>query len=122
MLAIILSSVVLACSLLALDAWAPIVSKPDTALRFVYAKDPCLMVANTSDAGARDISWNVELWNMNLPERDNPLPILTGTVNWLKPHSENGPLNLFDAPDVKSLLQPGNHLVGSAMVDCAACS
>jgi len=121
-LAIALSSFVLACSLLALDTWAPIISKADAALRFVYAKDPCLVVANTSDAGARDIAWNVELWNMDLPNRDIPLPILTGTVNWLKPHSENGPLNLFDTPSVEFLLQPGNRLVGSAMVDCSECS
>jgi hypothetical protein len=120
--AIVLSSIVLACSLLALDAWAPTVAKPETALRFVYTNDPCLMVGSISDAGAHDISWNVEIWNMDLPDRRTPLPIPNGTVNWLKPRSENGPLNLFDAPDVKSLLQPGNHLVGSAMVDCAACS
>jgi len=126
-LAIVLSSVVLAFALLALDTWAPKPSvhtnaKPDVALRFVNAKDPFLVVTNLSDAEARNMKWAVELWNMDLPDRNDPLPIPISTFDWLKAHSEGGPQNLFDAPPVTSLLRPGNRLFGSAVVDCPECS
>lgn len=95
--------------------------KPIVALRFVYPKNPALMIVNTSDWMARDIKWVVALWNMDLPERNDPLPIPVSTFDWIKPRDEGGPQNLFGSPLVSPLLKPGNRLIGSATVDCPEC-
>lgn len=71
---------------------------PEIRLRFVYPKDPSLIVVNHSGAIARDIKWTVALWNMNLPDRNDPLPIPVSSFDWLKPHTEGGPQNLFGTP------------------------
>lgn len=95
---------------------------PNVALRFVYPKSPALVIMNTSDSVARDIKWSVVLWNMDLPDRNNPLPIPTSTFDWVKAHDEGGPQNLFDTPLVTPLLKPRNRLFGCASVDCPGCS
>ncbi len=98
---------------------APIV---DVALRFISPKSPALMIKNLSDPVARDIRWMVGLWNMDLPDRQDPLPIPSQTVGWIRGHDEVGPQSLFSEPLVVPLLQPGNRLFGSASVDCPTCS
>jgi len=95
---------------------------PDVALRFIYPKSPALIIKNLSDSVARDIKWTVVLWNMDLPDRNDPLPIPIQVFDWLRAHSEGGPENLFNTPSVTPLLKPGNRLFGSASVDCPTCS
>jgi len=95
---------------------------PDVALRFVYPKSPALIFVNQSSVIAREIKWTVVLWNMDLPDRNDPLPIPIGTFDWIKPHDEGGPQNLFGGPLVAPLLKPGNRLFGSASVTCPECS
>jgi hypothetical protein len=95
---------------------------PDVTLRFVYPKDPALVIANPSDSIARDIKWMVALWNMDLPDRNDPLPIPVSTFDWIRPHDEGGPQNLFDSPLVAPLLRQGNRLFGSASVSCPECA
>ncbi len=95
---------------------------PEVGLRFVYPKEPALVIVNQSDAIARNIKWMVELWNMDLPDRNDPLPILTSAFDWIRPHQEGGPQNLFGPPNIASLLKPGNRLFGSASVSCPECS
>jgi hypothetical protein len=95
---------------------------PDVALRFVSPKAPALVLVNQSAVIARDIQWQVLLWNMDLPDRDNPLPIPIMEFPWLRPHEQGGPLNLFGSPSVAPLLKPGNQLFGSAAVICADCA
>jgi hypothetical protein len=92
------------------------------ALRFVYPKSPALMIINQSDVVVRDIKWTVILWNMDLPERGDPLPIPVQTFDWLKAYDEGGPQNLFNSPLVAPLLKPGNRLFGSASVNCPTCT
>jgi hypothetical protein len=94
---------------------------PEVTLGFVYPKDPCLVIRNPSDSIARDIKWMVALWNMDLPERNDPLPIPAQIFDWLRPHSEGGPQILFDTPLVTPLLKAGNRLFGSASVLCPGC-
>jgi hypothetical protein len=94
----------------------------DVALRFVYPKSPALMIKNLSDSVARDIKWTVLLWNMDLPDRNDPLPIPVQVFDWLKGHTEGGPQDLFSSPPIATLLKPGNRLFGSASVDCPTCS
>jgi hypothetical protein len=95
--------------------------KPDVSLRFVYPKSPALMIVNRSDVLAREIKWEVALWNVDLPDRNDPLPIPVAVFDWLIKGKEGGPMNLFDTPNVASLLKPGNRLLGSASVMCPEC-
>jgi len=94
---------------------------PDVTLRFVYPKSPALLLINSSAALARDIKWSVILWNIDLPDRNDPLPIPTQTFDWLRPGDNGGPQNLFSEPTVSPLLKPGNRLLGSASVLCPTC-
>src|SRR6266446_1456558 len=95
---------------------------PEVTLRFVYPKSPALVIMNPSNSVARDTKWMVTLWNMDLPDRDDPLPIPSSTFDWIKPHDEGGPQNLFGSPLVAPLLKPGNRLFGCSIVDCPGCS
>ena len=60
---------------------------PDVALRFVYPKSPALVLVNQSAVIARDIKWTVVLWNMDLPDRNDPLPIPVSTFDWITDNS-----------------------------------
>src|SRR5437867_4452348 len=80
-----------------------------------------LVIVNSSGSLARDIKWIVVLWNMDLPDRDDPLPIPVSTFDWIKPHQEGGPQNLFSGANVAPLLKPGDRLFGSASVNCPNC-
>jgi hypothetical protein len=95
---------------------------PDVALQFVYPKSPAVVLVNQSAVIARDIKWSVQLWNMDLPDRNDPLPIPISTFDWLRPHEQGGPQNLFGNPRVAELLKPGNRLFGSASVICPECA
>jgi hypothetical protein len=94
---------------------------PDVTLRFINPTEPALQLVNQSGVTARDIKWMVTLWNLDLPNRTNPLPIPTAAFDFIMPHSPGGPQGLFDAPMVASLLHPGDHLIGSASVSCPDC-
>lgn len=97
-------------------------SPADVALRFVYPKEPALVITNLSDSVARDIKWTVILWNMDLPDRNDPLPIPVENFDWLRGHKESAPLGLFNRPLVAPLLKSGNRLFGCASIDCPGCS
>jgi hypothetical protein len=97
------------------------VTLPDVGLRFVYQNLPALLLINRSDAVAHDIKWTVVLWNADLPDRNDPLPIPVGTFDWLRPHDNGGPEALFDSPRISSLIKQGNRLFGSASVVCPNC-
>ena len=95
---------------------------PDVAMRFVSPQEPLLLLENESAAIAREIKWVVALWNTDLPERDDPLPIPISIFDWLKPHAVSGPQSLFGSQLVKPLVKPGDHLLGSATAICPECS
>lgn len=94
--------------------------KPDITLRFVYPEAPALMIVNRSSTIARNIKYALVIFNRDLPDRDDPLPIPLASFDWLKGHSEGGPQSLFGG-QVASLLVNGNHLLGSATVNCPEC-
>lgn len=98
-----------------------VLAPPDVALRFVYSKSPALVGVNRSDVAAKEVSYGVILWNLDLPDRIDPLPIPTEKFGWIRPREESGPMNLFDRPQVSSLLKPGNRLMGVASISCAEC-
>ena len=97
-------------------------AKPDVSLRFLYPEAPSLVLENNSDVIAKDIKWTVVLFNMDLPDRNDPLPIPISTFDWIAPHSRGGPLDMFGTAFVAPLLKPGNRLFGSASVTCPTCS
>jgi hypothetical protein len=97
-------------------------AKPDVSLRFVYPEAPALILENNSDIIAKDIKWMVLLFNMDLPDRYEPLPIPISTFDWIAPHSRGGPQGMFGTASVSSLLKAGNRLFGSASVTCPTCS
>ncbi len=90
--------------------------RPDITLRLVHPKSPSLVLVNCSNVIAKDIKWTVVLWNMDLPERNDPLPIPVSAFDWLRPNCESGPQGLFYLPSVEPLLKPGNRLFGSVSV------
>lgn len=96
-------------------------SAPEVSLRFVYPIKPALVIVNSSDSVAKDIKWTVALWNLDLPDRSDPLPIPVSTFDWIRPHEEGGPQDLFSGPLVAPLLKPGDRLAGSASVICPEC-
>ncbi|WML91354.1 toll/interleukin-1 receptor domain-containing protein [Thiothrix lacustris] len=95
--------------------------QPSVRLKFVYPSSPALIIENDSPALARDIKWAVVLWNRDLPDRDDPLPIPVSTFDWLKPHQEGGAQGLFGGALVLPLVNNGDRLVGTATVDCPEC-
>jgi hypothetical protein len=95
---------------------------PEVTLRFVYPDFPSLVITNPSKILARDIKWTVALWNMDLPDRNDPLPIPVQVFDWIRPHEEGGPEDLFNTPLVNPLLKTGDRLFGSASVICPDCS
>ncbi len=96
--------------------------RSDVAMRFVYPKAPALVLVNQSPVIAREIKWAVVLWNVDLPDRDEPLPIPVSTIDWLRPGASGGPQSLFDQPNVAVALKPGDRLIGTASVICAECA
>jgi hypothetical protein len=93
---------------------------PLVALRFVGQKYPALQPINESSVIARDMKYTVALWNMERPQDLSPLQIPTGTFDWLKPHTEGGPTNIFE--HVTSELKDGDRLFGTMGVNCPDCS
>jgi len=90
--------------------------QPDVVLGFVYSKSPALILINQSSVVARDIKWALALWNIDLPDRNDPLPIPISTFDFLRPHAKGGPQNLFNSPQLSRLLKTGNRLFGSASI------
>ncbi len=103
------------------DYPAKVTVQPSVRLKFVYPSSPALIIENDSLALARDIKWAVVLWNQDLPDRDDPLPIPVSTFDWLKPHQEGGAQGLFGSALVSPLVNNGDRLVGTATVDCPKC-
>jgi len=95
------------------------VEPPQVGLGFVYSKEPSVVIYNQSNVVARDIIWEVVLWDVDSHDW-NPLPIPTGTINWLRPHDPSGPEMIFKPFEAK--FKPGTHLLGSAIVSCATCT
>jgi len=101
---------------------------PDVTIRFVYSKNPSLVLVNQSSVIARTIKWSVAIWNLDdqrtyinknpAPNAHDPLPIPSQTYDFLRPHTSGGPQLLFDTTYVKA----GQHLFGSASVVCPDCT
>jgi hypothetical protein len=93
----------------------------DVELRFVYTERPALVIVNRSGVVAKDIKWMVAVWNLDLPDRTDPLPIPVQTFDWIPANNEGGPQDLFNGPTVAPLAKTGDRLFGSASVNCPDC-
>jgi hypothetical protein len=96
--------------------------QPDVTLRFVYPATPALQLVNISDKTAREIKFTVVVWNIDLPERRDPLPIPIATFDFLKARQTSGPQGVFTSALVMPMVHQGNRLLGSASVSCPECS
>jgi len=96
-------------------------SQPDITLRFVNPKYPSLQIINQSDAVARDIKYEVVLFDLDhlSADQNQPLPIPTQTFDFVRPHAASGYMNLFYELPVQPL--PNDRLFGSASVVCPDC-
>jgi hypothetical protein len=100
---------------------------PDVTLHFVYPEYPSLVIANQSGTTAREIKWEVVLWNLDLPEHTNPLPIPTASFDFIMPHSLGGPQDLFSSPAVappciREIASSDRHRLAAPIVREAALS
>ena len=117
-IALILVAMVL---LLRGEAEQPVVP-PDVTLRFVYRRNPAVLLLNQSKTVAREIKWSVIVWNLDLPDRNDPLPIPVALFDFLRTDEAGGPEGVFTTPTVAPLVQAGNRLVGYASVTCPDCA
>jgi hypothetical protein len=97
--------------------------QPDVTLRFVYPTTPNVQLVNDSGIVAREIKWAVILFNLDAATKSpfNPLPIPFSTFDFLRGHTNGGPMGFLDAPDVRPLVHKGDRLCGSASVICPDC-
>lgn len=91
-------------------------ARPLVGLKIVYKKMPAVGCVNESDAIARDIRWELVLWNKDTLDL-NPLPIPSQACDWLRPRDEGGPFLLARWLDAL----PGAHLIGTATISCPNC-
>src|SRR5277367_4838809 len=64
---------------------------PDVSLRLVYPESPALLLVNTSPIVARDIKYWAAIWNLDKPDRNDPLPIPAATFDYIRAHETGGP-------------------------------
>lgn len=107
--------------------WKPImedyrgVQPPDLGLFFGYSEAPALIITNPTDRIARDVLYAFGIWNLDLKDRADPLPIRTDRAEYIRARGAVGPIGIFTAPDVKTLLKKGDHLFGFVSVTCPDC-
>ena len=96
--------------------------KPDVSLALVDISSVAVLVVNAGDMVVRDPKYSLLLWNLDLPDRQDPLPIpVTGLKDWVRPHENLGPQAAISLPTVQPLVQLGNRLLGYMSVSCPDC-
>ncbi len=65
-------------------------AKSDIALRFIYPNRPALVIVNQSHSDAREMKWTLLLCKMDLPHRNDPLPIPVTVYDFIRAHREGG--------------------------------
>ncbi|HEY3971607.1 MAG TPA: hypothetical protein VGM18_01310 [Candidatus Sulfotelmatobacter sp.] len=96
--------------------------QPSVTLRFTDPRYPVLAIDNISGAVARNVKWEVVLWDMDSQGRNdlNPLQIPTQTFDFIKARDESGFEEIF-TPAIAASLRRGDRLFGTAVVDCPEC-
>jgi hypothetical protein len=81
-------------------------------------KRPTFSFLDSSDSMARNIRWAIVLWNTEVPDEANSIPIFTYPVDWLKPHQESGAIEILGQG---TNFNTGTVLIGTAGLDCPNC-
>jgi hypothetical protein len=103
---------------------APVqITAPTLVLQFVHPKAPALIIVNTSSIVAREIKWQIALWNNSNPEQDTPLHIPAASAfDWIAAHGKGGPISLFGDIQDSGDLKQGDEIYGSLSVSCPDCA
>jgi hypothetical protein len=111
---------------------APQAEKPDITIRLIYPDYPSIVLVNNSDKLAREIKWSVAVWNLDDPRTyvnphpepyaHDPLPFPVSMFDFLRPHSESGPQQVFGSQHVRPYVKEGQNVFGSISVICPDCT
>lgn len=95
----------------------------EVTLRLVDPANPGLLIVNDTGTEAEGIDYKIALWNAdNMESGYKLLPIPSSGFRNLEPRSTLGPIDLFDAREVRAWLKPGNRIVGNVGVKCQNCA
>lgn len=95
----------------------------DVTLRLVNPANPGLLAVNESATEAAGIGYTIGLWNADNMQDDHKMLSIPGSgFHRLLPNSTYGPISLFDKPEVRAWLKPGNMIVGTVAIDCRNCA
>jgi hypothetical protein len=93
-------------------------TSPDVTMRLVGPKRPALVLENISDTVAYQIKYALALLKIG---SGLPVAIPIGTFDFLRPHDQGGPLNLFDSPAVLHTVHEGDKMFGWIQISCPLC-
>jgi hypothetical protein len=93
-------------------------TSPDVTMRLVGPKHPALILENISDTVAHQIKYALALLKIG---SGLPVAIPIGTYDFLRPHDQGGPLNLFDSPAVLQTVHEGDKMFGWIQISCPLC-
>ena len=123
-LAIVLSSIVLGCSLLAADTWAPkpIGRKPDLMVSIVNPTAPQLIIWPLYTV-ARNVESEPLLGDIDRDDAvsSNSLIINQMKYDWIRQDQHAGPSALLDSRDIQNVVRSGHHIFGYLTVTCPDC-
>lgn len=95
----------------------------EVTLLLVNPTNPGLLFVNDTAAEAKDLDYKIALWNAdNMEDGKKLLPVPGSGFSLLQPNTALGPINLFETPEVRTWLKPGNRIVGNIGVNCQNCT
>jgi len=97
--------------------------RPDISLRVVYPEGFATILVNDSSVVLRDPKFFPVVWDLDLPDRTDPLPVPTETFTgeFIRPHEYLGPEPIVAHQNAASLVKPGHRLFGYIQVECPDC-
>jgi hypothetical protein len=96
---------------------------PDISLRVVYPEGFSVLLVNDSNVVLRDPKFSPVIWDLDLADRPDPMPIPTQTFtgDFIRPHESLGPFPIVTHPNAASLVKSGHRLFGYIQVACPLC-
>jgi len=97
--------------------------QPDISLRVVYPSAFAILLVNDSSVVLKDPKFSPVVWDLDLADRADPLPIPTQTFSgdFIRPHEYAGPMPIVSYPNTASLVKPGHRQFGYIYVTCSDC-
>jgi hypothetical protein len=113
--------IMVGAAILGWDRARQLAEPPDVDLVFVYPEHVSPLMINPTDKVIQQPKYQVVIWNLDHPERTNPLPIPARTGDFIRPHNAWGPNQMLGIPGVRPLVAIGEHLFGFAQALCPDC-